>query len=159
MLWIWWLNSHLPLSYQNSIKPCNGACIASLHQLDPEYNQSRLWIPSPHVIYQLKFLRRVLIRMAMRFVRSVGQRVKSTVIPLPPAVNVLPVCFVLDSCFCYPVFLRIIQQRLTKAHVLCYLVHSEWDSLLYWFLCRNKTVTQALSIRYSFLSLSVIHQL
>ena len=69
-----------------------------LAKLDPEYNKTCIRVPAPHVVDKLDLLRLVLIRVTMRTVIAVFQRLQRPILALHPAENVLPVCPVADCC-------------------------------------------------------------
>ena len=56
---------HLPAAAQDAIYAGDASCIPPLHEFHPKHDQSRVWIPAPHIGDQLQFLRCVLVRMAV----------------------------------------------------------------------------------------------
>lgn len=96
----------VPLS-QKPVQPRDGTFVTSLSQLNPEYDDPGMWISAAHIQDKLDLFRRVLVGMAVRSVRSVFQRGKGSVIAFAPAVDILPVCAVAYSGFCYAIFLCI----------------------------------------------------
>ena len=56
---------HLPAAPQYAIYAGDASRISSLHEFHPKHDQSRVWIPAPHISDQLQFLRRVLVRVAV----------------------------------------------------------------------------------------------
>lgn len=82
-----------------------------------------------HVVDELNLLRPMLVGMTVGPVGSVFQRGKCPVIPLSPAVNILPVCVVAYSGLCDSVFLRVVP----IPGCLCYLIHSKGGHLPFGF--------------------------
>ena len=119
------LYCHSAAFSQETIQPGNGPGVASLPELDPQHDDPSVRIAAAHVQNELDFFRRVLVGVVMRPVRAVCQRLERTIVPLTPAVDILPVQPVTNGCRCDAVFVRILNYRLPKAHGLCYLVHSE----------------------------------
>ena len=76
---------------QETIQPGNGSGVTSLPELDPQHNDPGVRVAAAHIQDKLNFFRRVLVWMMMRPVRAVCQRLERTVIPLAPAVDILPV--------------------------------------------------------------------
>ena len=117
--------SHSAAFPQKTIQPGNRSGITSLPELDPQHNDPGVRVAAAHVQNKLDLLRRVLVRVMMRPVRAVCQRLERTIVPLAPAVDVLPVQPVTNGCRSDAVFVRILNYCLPKAHGLCYLVHGE----------------------------------
>ena len=110
---------------QETIQPGNGSGVTFLPELDPQHNDPGIRVEAAHVQDELAFFRRVLVWVMMRSMREVCQRLECTVVPLAPAVDVLPVQPVTNGCRGDAVFVRILNYCLPKAHGLCYLVHGE----------------------------------
>ncbi len=133
ILWILRLDRHPAAPAKHAVQPGHGARISSLPKLHPKHDKPGVRIAAAHIPDQLQLLLGVLIRMMMRSARFLTQRFKRAVVPPQPTVNVLSVRFVLDRRLCYSVFLRIFQKGLTKLHILCYTVHSNWEPPLLLF--------------------------
>ena len=73
----------------------------------------------------------VLVRVAVRTMGTICQRVECTVVFLSPAVDVLSGSLVADSGLCDTVGERILNYHLLKPYVLCYLIHY---SILFFYL-------------------------
>ena len=65
VLWVRRLHCHLPSLPQKTIQTGYGTSVAPLSELDPENDDPGVWIPSPHILNELDFLRRVLVWMAV----------------------------------------------------------------------------------------------
>ena len=92
---------------QESVKAGNGSGVASLPELDPEHDQTGVRVSAAHIFDEFNLFRPVLIRMTVRTVGTVGQRLQRPVVALAPAVNILAVGVVADGCFCDAIFLCI----------------------------------------------------
>ena len=122
---IWELDGVSMDPAQETVKSGDGSGIATLAQLHPEDHQTGVRISAAHVLDELDLGLCMLIWMAVRPVRAVGKGPKGTVVLLFPTVDVLSGGLVTDGCLCDAVFQRILNYRLLKAHVLCYLIHGE----------------------------------
>ena len=96
--------SHLP---GNEGAAFRGLAVTPSSELHPEHHKPRIRVPSAHVVDELDLFRLVLVRMAVRAMRTILERLHRTVIALHPTVDVLPVCPVPDRRCCDAVLLRI----------------------------------------------------
>ena len=126
---VWLFFSHLTLTAQDTIKSGDRALVAASAQLYPEYNQTGMRISSAEVCDLAQFSFRMLVRVVMGPVRSVGKKLDVAVISALPTVDILAVHIVLDGGFRYTVLLSVVQKRLTKPHSLCYSIHDECVAL------------------------------
>ena len=106
-----WVDSHNTLLFQETIQSGNGTGIAALHELDPENDKTGVGIASAHIGNKLDFFRSMLVRMVVWSSGEVTQRLDGAVITAFPAVDILPVRFVLDRRFCTPIFVSIFNKR------------------------------------------------
>lgn len=104
---IWQLNRHLPSLPQKAVQPGDGAGIPFHPQLHPEYHQTRVGIPAPHVVDELDLFLCMLVRVTMRPMGPILQGLERSIVAFFPPVDVLPVCAVSYGCLCYPIFLRV----------------------------------------------------
>ena len=104
---VWQLLRHLAILAQETIQTGNRACVAPQPQLYPEYHQAGIWIPAAHIPDELDLIGPVLIWMAVRPVGTILQGLQRPVIPLAPAVDILPVGAIVDCRFCHSVLLCI----------------------------------------------------
>ncbi len=79
-----------------------------LPQLHPKHHQTGIGVPPAHVLDELDLLWTVLVRVAVRPVGTIFQRLQRTVIELHPAVDVLPVSPVPFCRFCDSIFLCVV---------------------------------------------------
>lgn len=76
-------------------------------KLDPEDNETGVGVSAAHVADKPYLFRLMLVRMTVRPVRTVCQRLKSSVIALAPAVDIFPVRAISYGRFFDSVFLSI----------------------------------------------------
>lgn len=107
ILWIRQFDGQLASFSQESVKAGNGSGVASLPELDPEHDQTGVRVSAAHIFDEFNLFRPVLIRVMMRSMGTVGQRLQRPVVALAPAVNILAVGVVADGCFCDAIFLCI----------------------------------------------------
>lgn len=105
ILWIWQLYCHLTTFLQETVQTRDASRIAPLSQLHPEHHQPCVGIAAAHIFNEFDFLWGVLVGVMMRAVRAILQRMQRPVVAFEPAVDILSVCMVADSCFCYPLLL------------------------------------------------------
>ena len=117
-----WLAVH---TAQSTIQSGDGSGVSTLAQLDPKHHQTGMRVSAAHIFDERDFFFSVLIGVAVRPVRTICQRLKSTVVLFAPAVDVLPGGLIADGSLCYAVTKRIFNYYLLIPHVLCYLTHSE----------------------------------
>ncbi len=104
---VWQLLRHLSAFTQEAVQPRNGACVTPQPQLYPEYHQTGVWIPAAHILNEFNLIGPVLVWMPVRSVGAILQRLQGPIIPLAPAVDILPVGAVADCRFCHSVLLCI----------------------------------------------------
>ena len=68
------LYRHLALPTQDSVEAGDGSAVAAFPELHPEHDQAVMRVPAAHVADELELLGRVLVRMAMRSVGTVLER-------------------------------------------------------------------------------------
>lgn len=102
---IWELCRQLVAFAKEAVQTGDGSGVAALAKLDPEHDQTRVFVAPEHIQDQLDLLGCVLVRMAVWPMRAIRQRLKRSVVALEPAVDVLTVGFVVNSCFCDTVLL------------------------------------------------------
>ncbi len=95
-----------------------------LAQFHPKHNQTRMRVSAAHIFDEGDFFRCVLVRMAVRTVRTVSKGANRAVVLFAPAIDVLTACFAANRRIGYSVLEGIFNYCLPKQHVLCYLIHS-----------------------------------
>lgn len=98
---------HLAAFPQESVQTGDRTGIAPQPQFHPEHHQTGVWIPAPHILDQFDFIGTMLVWVAVRTVGAVLQGCQRSVIPILPAIDILPVCVVADGCLGNAVLLRI----------------------------------------------------
>ena len=89
------------------IQAGNGAGISPHTQLDPEYHQSGIGVPAPHVLNQSDLVLPMLIRVIVRPMRAILEARQRAVVAFAPPVDILPVGAIADCCFCHAMFVGI----------------------------------------------------
>jgi len=107
ILGIWQFYCHLAASGKHSIQARYRSAVASLTQLDPEYNKTGIWISAPHITDQLQLSLGVLIGVAVRSMGSVCQRLQRPIVAFEPAIDILAVRVVTNCRLCDSVLLCI----------------------------------------------------
>ena len=97
---IWQWGCHLTALAEKTIQPRDGSGIAALPELYPEHDDPGVGISAAHIEDELDFFRCVLVWMTVRPVRVICEGLQRSVVALAPAVDILPVEFVTDGCFC-----------------------------------------------------------
>ena len=110
---------------QELIQAGDGAGVASLAQLYPEYQQTSVGVPAAHIPDQFDLSVCVLSGMDVGPVGTIGQRENRSIIRFAPAIDILPAGLVVNRCGCYAVLQRIFNDCLLKTHIPCYLIHGE----------------------------------
>ena len=104
------VDSHDALFFEETVKPGDGAGIAVLHELDPKYHEPCVRVTLAHIGDQLDFLRGMLVGVVVGPAGAFTQGVNGAVEAPLPAVNILPVRFVLKGSFGNPVFVSILNK-------------------------------------------------
>ena len=147
---VWQLDWSTADPAQQLIQPGDRSGVSTSAKLDPEYYQTVMRVPSAHIFYQRNFSLCVLLRMAVRTVGAVCQRVYISVVFLLPTIDILTTGFAADSSLRDAVLHRILNYCLLIPHVLCYHIHSEYGTPALRFCLVSSTLSQVFPIRYSF---------
>lgn len=99
--------SHDALFFQKTVEPRDGARIATLHELDPENDKACVRVTPAHIHDQFGLLRGMLVWMVVWPSGAFTQGLNRAVIAAFPAVNVLPVGFILDGSVSDPIFVSV----------------------------------------------------
>ncbi len=94
------MDSHEPLFFEEAVQTWDGAGIAPLHELYPEDNQPCVRVAPAHIGNQFDFQWCMLVGVVAGPSGEVTEGFDGAVIAAFPAVDVLPVGFVLNSGFC-----------------------------------------------------------
>ena len=93
------MNRHNPLFFEEAVESGDGAGIAALSELNPENDEAGIRITSSHMGDQLFFLRGMLIGVMVRTSGAFTQGFDGAVKTAHPAIDILAVGFIFDSCF------------------------------------------------------------
>lgn len=105
------MDSHDALLFEKTIKSRDGAGVAALHELDPENNEAGVRVSSAHIQDEFDLLRGMLVGVVMGPSGTVAQRLDRAVKAALPAIDVLPVGFILDGSVGNPIFISIFNKR------------------------------------------------
>ena len=105
------MDSHDALSGEETVQASNGAGVAALGELDPENDKPGMRVTSTHVFDQPDLIRSVLVRVVMRPAGEIAQGLDRAIIASFPAVDILPVSFILNSRLRDTEFVRILDKR------------------------------------------------
>ena len=94
------MDSHEPLFFEEAVQSWDGAGITALHEFYPEDNKPCVRVSPAHIGNQLNLFRSMLVGVVAGPSGKVTQGFNGAVIAAFPAVDVLPVGFVLNSGFC-----------------------------------------------------------
>lgn len=107
---IWRMDGHHVLFFEEAVKAGDGTGISSLTELDPENNETGMGIAASHIPNEFDLLRGMLVGMVMRASGTVTERIPGAIIAAFPAINILPVGFILDSGFGDAKFLSVFDE-------------------------------------------------
>ena len=94
------MDSHEPLFFEEAVQSWDGAGITALHEFYPENNQPCVRVAPAHIGNQFDFQWSMLVWVVAGSSGEVTQGFDGAVAAAFPAVDVLPVGFVLNGGFC-----------------------------------------------------------
>ena len=97
VLWIGWFNGGKALLFEEAVKAGDGAIVTTLHELDPEDDQTGVGITPAHIGDKFDLLRGMLVRVVVWASGAVPEGFHGAVETVFPAVDVLPVGLIFDG--------------------------------------------------------------